>query len=127
VAHTPGVVAVAPAQLNPAHDVAAIAVYPTTSPQSAQTTSLVNQLRDRVIPPIAMTSHSTVDIGGSTATGIDFSHVLSSKLPLFIGIVVALSALLLLIVFRSLLIPPADADPRSAPAPAPIPALEGAM
>jgi RND superfamily putative drug exporter len=58
-----------------------------------------------VIPPIASTSHSTVDIGGSTATGIDFSHVLSSKLPLFIGIVVALSALLLLIVFRSLLIP----------------------
>jgi RND superfamily putative drug exporter len=105
VAHTPGVAAVAPAQLNRTRDVAAIAAYPTTSPESEQTTALVNRLRDRVIPPIAQQTRATVDIGGSTATGVDFSHVLSSKLPLFIGIVVALSALLLLVVFRSLLIP----------------------
>ncbi len=105
VAHTPGVAAVAPAQLNPARDVAEVAAYPTTSPQSEQTAALVNQLRDRVIPPIAKATHATVDVGGTTASGIDFSHVLSSKLPLFIGIVVALSALLLMIVFRSLLIP----------------------
>ena len=44
-------------------------------------------------------------VGGQQATTIDFTSVLSSKLPLFIGIVVALSALLLLIVFRSLVIP----------------------
>ncbi len=105
VAHNPGVAAVAPAQLNPARDVAEIAAYPTTSPQSEQTATLVNQLRDQVIPPIAKATGATVDIGGNTASGIDFSHVLSSKLPLFIGIVVALSALLLMIVFRSLLIP----------------------
>ena len=105
VAQTPGVAAVAPARLNPARDVASIAAYPTTSPQSEQTASLVNQLRDRVIPPIAKATGLTVDIGGATATGIDFSNVLSSKLPLFIGIVVALSALLLMVVFRSLLIP----------------------
>ncbi len=105
LAHTPGVAAVAPAQLNPARDAAAIAAYPTTSPQSQQTANLVNQLRNHVIPPIAKATGVTVDIGGSTASGIDFSHVLSSKLPLFIGIVVALAALLLLIVFRSLLIP----------------------
>jgi putative drug exporter of the RND superfamily len=105
VAQTPGVAAVAPARLNPARDVASIAAYPTTSPQSEQTANLVNQLRNRVIPPIAKATGLTVDIGGATATGIDFSNVLSSKLPLFIGIVVALSALLLMIVFRSLLIP----------------------
>jgi RND superfamily putative drug exporter len=105
VAHTPGVAAVAPAQLNPGRDVAAITAYPTTSPQSTQTASLVNRLRDNVIPPIAKSTGVTVDIGGSTASGIDFSHVLSSKLPLFIGIVVALAALLLMIVFRSLVIP----------------------
>jgi RND superfamily putative drug exporter len=105
VAQTPGVAAVGPAQLNPARDVAAIAAYPTTSPQSEQTADLVNQLRDRVIPPIAKATDVTVDIGGATATGIDFSHVLASKLPLFIGIVVALAALLLMLVFRSLLIP----------------------
>jgi RND superfamily putative drug exporter len=105
VERTPGVAAVAPAQLNQTRDVAAIAAYPTSSPESEQTTALVIRLRDRVIPPIAKETRATVDIGGSTATGVDFSHVLSSKLPLFIGIVVALSALLLLVVFRSLLIP----------------------
>jgi RND superfamily putative drug exporter len=105
VAHTPGVAAVTPARLNPARDTAAIDVYPMTSPQSKQTASLVNRLRDRVIPPIAKATRLTVYIGGATATGIDFSHVLASKLPLFIGIVVALSALLLMVVFRSLLIP----------------------
>jgi RND superfamily putative drug exporter len=105
VDHTPGIAAVAPAQLNPARDVAAITAYPTTSPESKQTATLVTQLRDRVIPPVAKSTGLSVDIGGSTATGIDFSHVLSTKLPLFIGIVVAVSALLLLLVFRSLLIP----------------------
>jgi RND superfamily putative drug exporter len=105
IAHTPGVAAVAPPQINQARNAAAIDVYPTTSPESKATADLVTHLRAQVIPPIASATHLTVDIGGSTATGIDFSHVLSSKLPLFIGIVVALSALLLLIVFRSLLIP----------------------
>ena len=44
-------------------------------------------------------------VGGFTAGAIDFSHVLSSKLPLFFAIVIGLSALLLLLVFRSLVIP----------------------
>jgi putative drug exporter of the RND superfamily len=44
-------------------------------------------------------------VGGFTAGSIDFSHVLSSKLPLFIGLVVVLSALLLFVIFRSLVIP----------------------
>jgi putative drug exporter of the RND superfamily len=44
-------------------------------------------------------------LGGATASQVDFAHVLSSKLPLFIGIVIALSALVLLVVFRSLVVP----------------------
>jgi RND superfamily putative drug exporter len=103
--HTPGIASVAAPQLNPAHDTAAIAVYPTTSPQSAQTTSLVKHLRSDVLPPLAAATGATVYVGGATATQVDFAHVLSGKLPLFIGLVVLLSALLLLIVFRSLLIP----------------------
>ena len=105
VRHTPGVASVAAPQLNPARDTAAIAVYPTTSPQSAQTTSLVKRLRSEVLPPLAKAAGATVYIGGATATQVDFAHVLSGKLPLFIGMVVLLSALLLLVVFRSLLIP----------------------
>jgi RND superfamily putative drug exporter len=48
----------------------------------------------------------SVHVGGVTASQVDFAHVLSSKLPLFIAIVIALSALLLFVVFRSALIPP---------------------
>ena len=103
--HTPGIASVAAPQLNPARDTAAIAVYPTTSPQSSQTTSLVKHLRSDVLPPLAAATGTTVYVGGATATQVDFAHVLSGKLPLFIGLVVLLSALLLLIVFRSLLIP----------------------
>src|SRR6266700_1447357 len=103
--HTPGVASVASPRLNPARDTAAIAVYPTTSPQSARTTSLVKHLRNDVLPPLAQATGTTVYVGGATATQVDFAHVLSGKLPLFIGLVVLLSALLLLIVFRSVLIP----------------------
>src|SRR5947209_2846568 len=102
---TPGVASVAAPQLNPARDAAAIVVYPTTSPQSATTTSLVKRLRSDVLPPIANATGATVYVGGATATQVDFAHVLSGKLPLFIGMVVLLSALLLLVVFRSLVIP----------------------
>jgi RND superfamily putative drug exporter len=105
VRDTPGVASVAAPQLNPARDTAAIAVYPTTSPQSAQTTSLVKRLRSEVLPPLAKATGATVYVGGATATQVDFAHVLSGKLPLFIGMVVLVSALLLLVVFRSWLIP----------------------
>jgi RND superfamily putative drug exporter len=102
---TPGVAAVAAPQLNPARDAAAIVVYPTTSPQSATTTSLVKRLRSDVLPPIANATGTAIFVGGATATQVDFAHVLAGKLPLFIGLVVLLSALLLLIVFRSFVIP----------------------
>jgi putative drug exporter of the RND superfamily len=103
--HTPGIASVASPRLNAARNTAAIAVYPTDSPQSAQTTSLVKRLRSDVLPPLAKATGATVYVGGATAIQVDFAHVLSGKLPLFIGIVVLLSALLLLVVFRSLLIP----------------------
>jgi RND superfamily putative drug exporter len=103
--HTPGIASVAAPRLNPARDTAAIIVYPTTSPQSAQTTSLVKHLRSDVLPPVAKATGAAVYVGGATATQVDFAHVLSGKLPLFIGLVVLLSALLLLVVFRSLVIP----------------------
>jgi RND superfamily putative drug exporter len=102
---TRGVASVATPRLNSTGDTAAVVVYPTTSPQSAQTASLVTQLRNSVIPRIERTSGASVYVGGATAAQVDFSHVLSSKLPLFIGVVIALSALLLVVVFRSLVIP----------------------
>ncbi|HXL43112.1 MAG TPA: MMPL family transporter, partial [Gaiellaceae bacterium] len=103
--NTPGVASVAKPQVNTAGDTAAIAVYPTTSPQSEQTTSLVKHLRDDVLPPLTKATGASMYVGGATAIQVDFARVLSGKLPLFIGVVVLLSALLLLVVFRSLLIP----------------------
>jgi RND superfamily putative drug exporter len=102
---TPDVAAVAPPRLSASGDAAVISIYPTSSPQSATTTRLVKQLRNSVLPPIESRTGASVYVGGPTAAFIDFSSVLSSKLWLFIGVVVALSALLLLVVFRSLLIP----------------------
>jgi RND superfamily putative drug exporter len=105
VAATPGVAAVAPAKVNPAGDVAMLTVYPRSSPQAYATTQLVSRLRNAVLPPLAARSGAKVYVGGVTAGAVDFAAVLGHKLPLFIGVVVALSALLLLVVFRSLVIP----------------------
>jgi RND superfamily putative drug exporter len=102
---TANVVSVAPPRLSASGRAAIISVYPTSSPESAATTRLVHRLRDTVLPPVESKTGATVYVGGATAIFIDFSTVLSAKLWFFIGIVVALSALLLLVVFRSLLIP----------------------
>jgi RND superfamily putative drug exporter len=105
VAATPGVAAVAPARINPAGSVATLTVYPRSSPQAYATTQLVERLREKVIPPLESQTAAKVYVGGVTAGSVDFATTLGHKLPLFIGVVVLLSALLLMIVFRSLLIP----------------------
>jgi putative drug exporter of the RND superfamily len=105
IATTPNVASVAPAKTNPAGNVATITVYPRSSPQAYATTQLVTTLRDKVVPPVAAATGTTVYVGGVTAGAVDFATTLGHKLPLFIGVVVLLSALLLMIVFRSLVIP----------------------
>jgi putative drug exporter of the RND superfamily len=104
-AHTNGVASVTPAVTSPNGKVLLATVYPTTSPQAEQTVNLVNDLRDHLIPGAADGTSLVVHVGGVTATNIDFAHVLTDKLPLFIAIVVLLAFVLLLAVFRSLLIP----------------------
>jgi RND superfamily putative drug exporter len=105
VARTPGIAAVTPARLSPDGGVATITAYPTSSPQAYATTQLVRHLRGDVVPPLAADTGLTVYVGGLTAGGVDFASTLAEKLPLFIGVVVLLSALLLMVVFRSLVIP----------------------
>ena len=104
-AHTPGVASVTPAVTSPNGKVLLATLYPTTSPQAQQTVDLVNNLRGHLIPQAASGTSLAVHVGGVTATNIDFAHVLTDKLPLFIAIVVLLAFLLLAAVFRSLLIP----------------------
>ena len=105
VRSTPGVVAVTSPQVSPSGKVAVFQAYPATAPQAEATTKLVNHLRDDVLPPLRSKLGITALVGGFTAGSIDFSHVLAQKLPLFIAIVVVLSALLLFVIFRSLVIP----------------------
>ena len=109
VAHTPGVVGATPVRviaLGGDHPTVAIAnVYPAGSPQAASTSALLGRVRGQVLPPVTHGTGLHVLVGGTTAVFADFSHILSRKLPLFIGIVVALSFVLLMVVFRSLLIP----------------------
>ena len=85
-------------------NIALAQVYPQHSPQDEATSDLVKHLRDDVVPPAEQGQVNAL-VGGSTAIGIDFSKVLGDKLPLFIGVVVLLSFLLLMAVFRSLVIP----------------------
>lgn len=107
--HVPGVVTTVGPEFFPAgpgHPAVALAeVYPTGSPQDQSTTNLINNLRDTVIPSALHGQHLQVLVGGPTAIGNDVAAQLSSKLPLFVAMVVALSFILLAIVFRSIAIP----------------------
>jgi RND superfamily putative drug exporter len=103
--HTAGVESVTPPRPSPSRSAATLSVYPTSSPQSADTADLVDRLRDEVIPPVASRTGATVYIGGATATQVDFAALLATKFWYFVAAVIALSAALLLVVFRSLLIP----------------------
>ncbi|WP_063628034.1 MMPL family transporter [Actinospica robiniae] len=82
-----------------------INVIPTTSPQSSATTDLLSELREHVIPAATAGTGLHAHVGGLVATNADFASVLGSKLPLFLAVIVGLSFLLLLLAFRSLLIP----------------------
>jgi RND superfamily putative drug exporter len=102
---TSDVAAVLPPRISSSGDTAVIRVYPSSAPEALATTELVNHLRSSVIPPLQRQTGAKVLVGGFTAGSIDFSRVLGQKLPIFIAVVVALSALLLLVIFRSLVIP----------------------
>ncbi len=101
---TPGVASVSNPRESPNGQAAIATLYPSSSPQAADTAKLLDRLRDDVVPRAA-NGDSKIYIGGITAIFEDFSTVLSGKLPLFIGIVVLLAFLLLVAVFRSLVIP----------------------
>ena len=82
-----------------------IQVIPTTGPQDEATTDLVETLRDDVVPEATAGSDLVVNVTGSVAANIDFSSYLAARLPIFFGAVLTLSFLLLMMVFRSLLVP----------------------
>jgi RND superfamily putative drug exporter len=100
IAKTAGVVSVTPAAVNSTGTTAVFNVIPTTRPQAQQTTTLVNTLRDTVLPK----EHATSYVTGTTAGAADFTHQITSRLAWLILAVVAISFLLLTTAFRSVVI-----------------------
>ncbi|HEV3225869.1 MAG TPA: MMPL family transporter [Acidimicrobiales bacterium] len=105
VAATPGVQFALPATFNPQHDTAVMQVFPTTSPQDPKTVTLIHHLRADVLPSAVQGTGVRAHVGGITAAFEDVSTYVQDRLPFFIGLVLLLSFLLLLVVFRSLLVP----------------------
>jgi putative drug exporter of the RND superfamily len=104
LAAAPGVAAVAPPRHNTTGEAAVLLVTPATGPQDAATEQLIRDLRDDVVPAAIAGSRARVHVGGATAAFLDESSHLGGRLPVFIGAVLALSFLLLLVVFRSILV-----------------------
>jgi putative drug exporter of the RND superfamily len=100
-----GIAKVLPPRLNDRGDTATMIAYPTTTPQDERTDEVVRHARNQTLPPIERETGARVSIGGATATNLDFAQTIRDKLPLFIGVVVGLSLLLLAVVFRSILVP----------------------
>jgi RND superfamily putative drug exporter len=80
-------------------------VTPKGGPQDEGTTQLVDRLRDEVLPPIEAAAGTDVLVSGAVASNVDMSAYMGERLPIFFGAVLTLSFLLLMVVFRSLLVP----------------------
>ncbi|GGO54580.1 MMPL family transporter [Streptomyces lasiicapitis] len=102
---TTGIAAVSPAIPTKDPSVALLIAYPASAPQAEATSDLVSSLRDDILPRVEQETGTQFLVGGATAAAEDFSMKVQDRIPVFVAIVVGLSALLLMAVFRSVLIP----------------------
>ena len=105
VADDPGVAFVSPAIPAPSGQAHLWQITPTSAPQDAETTALVNRLRSEVLVDGEGALGAEIAVTGQVPATVDFSELLSSRMPLFFAAVLVLSFLLLMVVFRSLLVP----------------------
>ncbi len=105
IAADEGIAAVAPADINADAGVATIVAFPTTAPQDIATVDTIERLRQSVFPPVLDQSPSHAHVGGLTANFADMGDKVTNRLPYFIGTVILLSFLLLMLLFRSILVP----------------------
>jgi RND superfamily putative drug exporter len=101
----PEVAFIADPRPNEAGDGAIAQLFPSTSPQDADTDKFVHTLRDDIVPAAVEGSTADVMVGGFNPSGLDFANYMGSRLPLFMAAVLILSFLLLMAVFRSLVVP----------------------
>jgi RND superfamily putative drug exporter len=96
---------VSPAVPSPDGKVALLVTYPKSAPQAQETQNLVRRLRSDVLPHATAGTGVSVFVGGGTGASVDATSYIADRLGVFIGAVIVLSFLLLLVVFRSLLVP----------------------
>lgn len=104
LAQVDGVLRVLPAGVNDARDVLVFQVQPEGGPTEESTVALVHEL-DRTLPQLGQEHGASIDITGQTVANIDISEQLADALPVYLAVVIGLSLLLLMLVFRSLWVP----------------------
>ncbi len=105
LASDPGVASVVGPMPNADGTAAVLRVVPTTSPQDQATSDLIDRVRGDVAPRYQAETGNQLWVGGPTATFDDFATTIQAKFPLFVSVVIGLSMLLLVLAFRSLLVP----------------------
>jgi RND superfamily putative drug exporter len=101
----PGVVGVSTMALSPDRTTGLLTITGRDAPQSEATASLVPRLRTDILPPVARTTTTTMWLTGLPAGRYDVSQRVLDRLPWFVSAVLAVSFLLLMLVFRSVLVP----------------------
>jgi len=101
----PGIASVTEPEPVAGSSVATMLAFPTTSPQDDATVATIQRLRGTTFPAVLSDSGSRAHIGGQTASWADIGQKVRDRLPLFIGAVILMSFVLLMLVFRSVLVP----------------------
>jgi putative drug exporter of the RND superfamily len=105
LAADPGIASAAAAPVDPSSDVAVVIAQPTTSPQDVATARTLDRVRHKVLPGVLKGSQATAHVGGYKATMSDLSQRVEDRLPILLVAVVAMSYLLLMVLFRSMVVP----------------------
>ena len=105
VAADPGIASVAPTHIDRASGIATLVVFPATSPQDKATADTIARLRTDVLPTAIGHGPARAHVGGAAASLSDVGQRTSQRLPVFVAAVLAMSFLLLMLVFRSILVP----------------------
>ncbi|MEU5148258.1 MMPL family transporter [Streptomyces yangpuensis] len=105
VAADPGIASVTPTHIDRATGIATLVVFPTTSPQDKATADTIARLRTDVLPTAVGDGPARAHVGGAAASLSDVGRRTSQRLPVFVAAVLAMSFLLLMLVFRSVLVP----------------------
>ncbi len=100
----PGVAFVQPPERSPVGEAAIILIFPTTAPQDPETVALLNRIRGPIFSSV-LSNQGRAHVGGATASFADVSERVQNRLPIFIAGVIGLSFILLMLVFRSILVP----------------------